>query len=185
MTEDKKEKQLPQPDVRAIVQETIKEHLATLFQDVTAYVDERTSIPDSKSDEDTDMGDDSALSARLKELESQLSQEKEARKAEVQERNRLTFSNKLRDELSAQGITAGTATELLTNRLFPNVSLQDGNFLSKEGKNVTELVSEFVSKEGSDFRNKASGVGTEKGDTPKGSTKTSLESDLQSFLSKW
>lgn len=187
---DNKEQEKPvvfskeqQAVISQMLKDSMKEHLTALFTDVTAYVDER--VPAAQEESTPNEGNE-AVSNRLKELEKQLQQEKDARNTEITERNRLTFTNKVRDELNQQGITAGTASELLTGRLFPSMSLADGNFISKDGKTVSELVTDFVAKEGADFRTKASGVGAASGDKPGVSTtKPDLESSLASFLGSW
>lgn len=181
-TKEQKEyiKQLMKDTVKSQLDSTLKEQLGALFTDVTNYVDER--VPQPVIGEEPKPEESTAVSARLQELERQLQSEKDARNVEIQERTRLTLTNQLRDELTNQGISAKSATELLTGRLFPNMTMQDGSFISKEGKNLKEIVTDFVATDGVDFRPKVSGVGTENGTTPSTESKPSLDSNISSFL---
>lgn len=126
--------------------------------------------------------DTDPLSARVKLLEAQIEQANKDKAAQEAASQDLRFSQTLSGELDkVNPLHKGVVTELLANRFRKDAVEKDGQWLSKDGKNLTEKVAEFFSTpEGSHFMpsNHVNGVGATETSSPRTGDKIDIEGAL-------
>lgn len=177
-----------------VLPELLKPTVDTLLSDVMSFMAESVTplsdriaelsqpkeTPTEQPKEQSDSSD--PMVARVKLLEDKLAQaaEKEAKQeAAAQD---LRFSNSLNGELDKLSpLHKNIVQEILSNRIRKDVVEKDGQWLTKDGKTLSETVKNFFdSPEGQHFlpTNHQNGVGASESGAPKAGEKVDMESAI-------
>lgn len=155
---------MDEQQVKDLIAVALKEytnvHSKTILEDVTAYVENRTSqledtlntiqAPATQDTPDAPENPvDNALTARLALLEKELNETKTARQKQEDESRRLKFSNSIQTAISSipNVLHGDMLSELMYNRLAEGYTEKDGAFITKNGKTVEEEVKGFIDTE--------------------------------------
>lgn len=138
--------------IASSITEGLKAHSKALLDDVTAYVENRVQLFEDSSISTTPpeapkAPADNALTARLALLETELQNAKNDREQEAAHSRKMKFDSTVMSAIQGipQVLHPDILSELMINRLSSGYTEQDGNFITKSGKTVTEAVNEFIS----------------------------------------
>lgn len=140
-------------DIENLVEELLKPTVETLIKDVQTFMsesadslDKRLKTLEGANSTPTKPQDptESAMDARIKALEAQLKDAEDKRIAQEKQAASLRFDSSLSAALDdLKPLHKGTVQELLSTRLKQDAVEKDGSWLTKNGQNLSEAISEF------------------------------------------